>query len=576
VQPGTLNLAGLVVVGVLLVTACAPAAPPAAPPAAAPTSAPAAAASPAAKPAAAPSSVASPGSAASPAPAPTVASAAVAPSRTLVVENSFTFTTKDTDPARGGVDFAADPFFHAVYDTLLTFAVGDTTTPIPLVAASYTSSPDAKTFTFTLRKDVKFSDGTPLKAADVAFSYNRLLNLHDTPIYLLDGVTGVSAPDDYTFVLTTKDPNPSIPFIVTNPALGITNSAVLKAHGASDQPGADKTDTGEAYLQTASAGSGPYIMSGISTAQVEMKVNPQYWGPNKANFASVILRDVAAPTQLIEIQKATDSVVLSLSGDQAQMLSSNDKLTVNAFTSPNLTFLFTNSNPDVLSFGSNPHFISAVRYGMDYDALVKVAGAGAAQAPGVVPPQFFGALPASASVKRDLAKAKSELQASGLQNPAVELSYQTSTTGQTEALAAKIQANLAEVGITISLNGQPSTIATTNYRGGKLQMGLFGWAPDYPDPNDYLPFTPGQLVGKRAGWLPEAAPAIVELANKAGSTADMATRGKLFQDLQNQLNQESPIYPILNPGQAVVTTKNLTNVAYSPVWYIDFAAIGSN
>ena len=543
-HPRTLIQAGLVV-GLVFAAACAPAAPPAATPA---------------------------GSAAKPTSAPAAATA----TRTLIVANSFTFTTKDTDPARGGVDFSADPFFHAVYDTLLTFAVGDTTTPIPLVAASYTSSPDARTFTFTLRKDVKFSDGTPLKAGDVAFSYNRLLNLHDTPIYLLDGVTGVSAPDDYTFVLTTKDPNPSIPFIVTNPALGITNSAVLKAHGASDQPGADKTDTGEAYLQTASAGSGPYIMSGISTSQVEMKPNPQYWGPTKPNFGSVILRDVAAPTQLIEIQKATDEVVLSLSGDQAQTLSGNDKLQVNAFTSPNLTFLYTNVNPDVLQFGSNPHFISAVRYGLDYDALVKVAGAGAAQAPGVVPPQFFGALPASAAVKRDLAKAKTEIQASGLQNPAVELSYQTSTTGQTEALAAKIQANLAEVGITISLNGQPSTIATTNYRGGKLQMGLFGWAPDYPDPNDYLPFTPGQLVGKRAGWLPEAAPSIVELATKAGSTADLKTRGQLFQDLQNQLNQQSPIYPILNPGQAVVTTKNLTNVAYSPVWYIDFAAIGSN
>ena len=113
------------------------------------------------------------------------------------------------------------------------------------------ASPDAKIYTFKLRKDVKFSDGTPLKAADVAFSYNRLLNLHDTPVYLLDGVTGVEAPDDYTFVLTSKDPNPAIPFIVTNPALGVINSTVIKAHGGSDQPGADKTDTAEDYFQTA-------------------------------------------------------------------------------------------------------------------------------------------------------------------------------------------------------------------------------------------------------------------------------------------------------------------------------------
>jgi hypothetical protein len=49
--------------------------------------------------------------------------------------------------------------------------------------------------------------GTPLKAADFAFLVQRLLNLHDTPVYLLDGVSGVDAPDDYTFVLTSKDPN---------------------------------------------------------------------------------------------------------------------------------------------------------------------------------------------------------------------------------------------------------------------------------------------------------------------------------------------------------------------------------
>src|ERR1700730_14480282 len=196
----------------------------------------------------------------------------------------------------------------------------------------------------------------------------------------------------------------------------------------------------------------------------------------------------------------------------------------------------------------NPHFIAAVRYGLDYAALVTVAGAGAAQAPGVVPPQFLGALPAESSVKRDLAKAKSELVTAGLPAQTVELSYTTSTTGLTEALAAKIQANLAEVGITINLNGQPGAIATPNYRAGKNQMGLFGWAPDYPDPNDYLAFMPGALVGKRAGWLAEAAPAIVELGAKAGSTADNAARAQLYRDFQTQMNQQSPIFPLLNPG----------------------------
>ena len=64
--------------------------------------------------------------------------------RTLVIANAYSFTTKDTDPDRGGVDFDADPFFHAVYDTLLTFKPGDTTSPQPLVAESYSASADAQ------------------------------------------------------------------------------------------------------------------------------------------------------------------------------------------------------------------------------------------------------------------------------------------------------------------------------------------------------------------------------------------------------------------------------------------------
>src|SRR5260370_82613 len=99
--------------------------------------------------------------------------------KTLVIDHAYAWDfSKDNDPSRGGVDFEADPFFHAIYDSLLTFKLGDSSTPIPLVAQSYTVSPDAKTFTFTIRKDVKFADGTPLNARDVEFTYNQLRKQH--------------------------------------------------------------------------------------------------------------------------------------------------------------------------------------------------------------------------------------------------------------------------------------------------------------------------------------------------------------------------------------------------------------
>jgi peptide/nickel transport system substrate-binding protein len=498
-----------------------------------------------------------------------------ATSKTLVVDDAYTWDfSKDTDPSRGGVDFDADPFFHAVYDSLLTFKLGDSSTPIPLVAESYTSSADARTFTFKIRKDVKFADGSPLTAHDVEFTFNRLLNVHDNPVYLLDGLTSMKATDDYTFVLVSAAPNPAIPFIVTNPALGILNSKLLKAHGGTDAPDAAKTDTAHDFLGTTSVGSGPYTMASASTSQVVMKANPRYWGPDKPNFGTVIFRNVAAATQLIEVQKATNQIELSLSGDQANSLKGNGKLAVKSFTSPNVLFAFCNLK--TVTACANQHFVNAIRYGIDYQGLVSVAGAGAAQATGVVPSQFLGALPRSQAVKRDVAQAKSELQASGVTNPTIQLDYTINSTGLNETLASKMKANLAEVGITANLNGQPSSIATPNYRGGKYQLGLAGWAPDYPDPNDYLAFLPDQLVGKRAGWLKGAAPSIEALGARAGATADNATRGQLFQQLQTMLNQESPMMPLIQPGQSVVATSNLTNVVYSPVWYLDLASIGTH
>lgn len=498
-----------------------------------------------------------------------------AASKTLVVDDAYTWDfSKDTDPSRGGVDFDADPFFHAIYDSLLTFKPGDSSKPIPHVAESYTVSPDAKTFTFKIRKDVKFADGTPLTAHDVEFTFNRLLNLHDNPVYLLDGITSMKATDNSTFVLESSIPNPAIPFIVTNPALGIINSKLLTAHGGSAAADAAKTDTAHDFLGKTSVGSGPYVMASVDTSQVVMKANPKYWGPDKPNFGTVIFRNVAAATQLVEVQKATNQIELSLSGDQAASLKNNSKLTVKSFTSPNIAFAFCNLKTTPAC--ANQHFVNAIRYGIDYNSLVSVAGAGAAQAPGMVPSQFLGALPHSKATKHDVTKAKSELQASGISNPTIQLDYTISSTGLNDSLAAKIKANLAEVGITANLNGQPSSIATPNYRGGKYQLGLASWAPDYPDPNDYLAFLPDQLVGKRAGWFKGASPTIEDLGARAGSTADSNARGQLFQQLQTLLNQDSPMIPLIQPGQSLVATNNLTGVIYSPVWYLDLAGIGTH
>ena len=237
-------------------------------------------------------------------------------STTLVVDKSFDIKTTDPqrqfEPTGGIVD-------HALYDTLLKFVGADVSHPKPDAALSYKASADAKTYTFTLRKNIKFSDGTPLTSKDVVFSFKRLVNLKGNPSFLLAGIT-TTAKGPYTVVLTSATPNPAIPVLVANTSLGIVNSKVVIANGGSDAPNADKVDKAEKYINAHSVGSGPYTLKSFSTSsQVVLTANPTYWGV-KPKFTSVVVRNVLPATQLLDVQRGTNEIALDLSPDQAKTL----------------------------------------------------------------------------------------------------------------------------------------------------------------------------------------------------------------------------------------------------------------
>jgi peptide/nickel transport system substrate-binding protein len=495
-------------------------------------------------------------------------------STTLVVDKSFDLKTSDPqrqfEPTGGIVD-------HAIYDSLLRFVGADVSHPKPNVALSFKASADAKTYTFTLRKTIKFSDGTPLTSKDVVFSFRRLVNLKGNPSFLLAGVT-TTAKGPYTVVLTSKTPNPAIPVLVANTSLGIVNSKVVIAHGGTDAAGADKKDKAESYLNGHSAGSGPYTLKSFSTtSQVVMTANPTYWG-TKPKFQQVVLRNVAAPTQLLDVQRGTNEISVDLSPDQATSLKGKSNLNVSQTPSPNVFFLFANRNPAVSATAANPHIQNAIRLGLDYPGLVSLAGAGAVQAAGVVPSMFLGALKPGSGIRSDQAKAKAEVAASGISNPTLNLEFPSDITSNGLSfgvIAQRIQSDLGKIGITVNLAGSPVATSLGTYRGGTEPLGLWYWGPDYPDPNDYLVFLPGATVGLRAGWPAGADPALEALGKKAAAIVSPTARATAFRQIQTQLNATGPFFPLIQPGQVVVSSKNLTNTAFNALYWIDVAAVGS-
>ncbi|HJQ00729.1 MAG TPA: ABC transporter substrate-binding protein [Jatrophihabitans sp.] len=490
-------------------------------------------------------------------------------SDTLVVDTSFDLKTSDPGRMFEPTGLLVD---HAVYDTLLTFTNGDMTKPVPDLATSYTASSDAKTYTFTLRSDATFSDGTPVTSADVVFSLNRVANLKGNPSFLMGGLTA-SAPDPHTVVLTSAAPNPAVPFIVPNPALGILNSQAVKAAGGTDAAGADSADKAEAALNSKSEGSGPYILSTFDTAsQVVLTRNPKYWG-SKPHYSKIIVRNVPANVQKLNVLKGSSQIAVDLSPAQASGMSG---VNIINGASPNVFFLLTNNSPKVSAATSNPDFQEAVRYGLDYDGLLQLAGPGSVQAAGVIPSMFLGSLPVDQGVKRDVERAKAALTRSGLNHPTVQLAYPSDLQVNGISfgdLAARIKQNLAEVGITVNLAPAPTQTALDGYRNGKEQLGLWYWGPDYPDPSDYLAFLPGNTVGLRANWTKGADPALEALGATAGTTTDNTTRQRLYQQIQTSMNKSGPFMPLIQPAQILVGAKSLSGLHSNALWELDLSDV---
>src|SRR4051794_17280970 len=213
-------------------------------------------------------------------------------SSTFVVDNSFTIKT--ADPQRA-FDPTASIVDHGIYDTLFTYNKSDLAHPVPLLVSSWKASSGARVFTFRLKPSAHFANGDALTSADVVFSLNRLINIKGNPSFLLAGIT-VRAAGKYGVVMRSKTPAGQLPAILANPSTGIVNAKLVQAHGGSAAGNAAKSDKAEQWLNSpdsAGAGSGPYVLDAYSTtSQITLKRNPQYWGPTKPAFDTVVVRNM--------------------------------------------------------------------------------------------------------------------------------------------------------------------------------------------------------------------------------------------------------------------------------------------
>jgi peptide/nickel transport system substrate-binding protein len=506
-------------------------------------------------------------SAAAPSGSGSAASSASTGGGTLTV--GTTDQTVAVDPA-GSYDFGSTLLEVQIYQYLMSVPAGGKT-PEP-DAADKCSFTKPTEYTCTIKDGLKFSNGDPLTANDVAFTFTRVVKIADPngPSSLLANMVSAKATDAKTVVFTLKNPNDQTwPYILGTSAGPIVDSKVFPADKLLDDAHA--------------IGSGPYaIASYDKNQQVTLKANPNYTGANKPKIDNVTLKYYAQSSNLkLDIQSGQiDVAYRTLTPSDITNLKTNPDVSVLTGAGGELRYLVFNLKTMP---GSNDAQKLAIRqamaYSVDRDQLANDVYKGTYQpAYSMVPKSLANAVEPfkdAYGTKPDKAKAASTLQAAGVKTPVtLNIEYTTDHYGPTSTQEYDaLKRQLESTGLfKVNLGSALYTTYSKERVKDTYPIYQLGWFPDYVDADNYLsPFlVPGNFVGAhycdpdKKGNAVAGAPCtkdgVLPLLAKEETTSGSARTAALEQIQKIEATGTMPYLPLLTGNQVAVARKNVTGV----------------
>lgn len=485
-------------------------------------------------------------------------------------------STDSLDPARGFTG-TTGIVNKATYETLVTFPDEDASSIQPLLATDWSVSDDGLVYTFNLRDDVVFNDGSPMTASDVVFSFNRLINVKGNPSFLAENIAGVEAIDDYTVAISLYNVNPSFLAELPNYAFSISSEAIITANGGTSGEDAAETDLAEEFLNSSSAGSGPYILeSWEPLVETVLVRNPNYWG-EQPYFDRIIIANIAeAATQLVALQSGDIDLALDLSADQISTLEGAENITIYSGPSVTTHFLLMNADPEIGGPVSDPLVQKAIRLSLDYDGYITLWGG--LEPVGNLAIGMPGALSEDQAITPDLDAARDLLAQAGYpEGFDITLSYPDfSWQGVDMNInAQKIQSDLAEVGINVTLNPGELGVSLDEYRNGLQGFAYWFWGPDKLDMVDLLSFLPGgKVASERANWdLEDVDPEIQAMIQQAAVETNDEARTQLYAELQLWMQESGAFAPFNQPDIQSAFASDIEGYIWHPQWAVDLALL---
>ncbi|MFE4463032.1 ABC transporter substrate-binding protein, partial [Nocardia tengchongensis] len=282
-----------------------------------------------------------------------------------------------------------------IYEGLLQFAPGTDKAQLqPLLATSWTASPDNKVFTFALRQGVKFHDGTPFTAAAIKASFDRRLAVNQGPAYMVSDIESVTTQGDYAATITLKAPNAVFLDYLASPY----GPRMLSPTGLAANAGSDNDQT---YLSTHDLGTGPYTLTDAQVgSHYGLAAFGDYWGA-KPYFTTVdlpVVTDTSA--QQLQFNNGQLAAVLhDLPSSAVSAYIGNSKFANYSLPTMMSNYFYVNPHKGMFT---NQAARSALLQAIDVNQIVQQAYSGRGKvADQVYPPNMMAAQFAKQGITHD-------------------------------------------------------------------------------------------------------------------------------------------------------------------------------
>ncbi len=435
----------------------------------------------------------------------------------------------------------------------------------PQLAESWKVSDDGLTWTFKLRKGVKFHDGYPFNARAVYDSFARIID-KSHPYYQygkwkylslsLGPVKDIKVVDDYTIALVTEKPYAPL---LNNLALWLCPILSPKAMNEyKDQIGMHPV------------GTGPFkFKSWTKDDQIVLERNADYWG-EKAKVDRIILKSIPEPSaRLMALQSGTVDIADDLDPDSVNLVKKNPKFVVIERPSVNVGYLALNTEKPALK---DARVRQAISHAIDKNTLIKTIFQGlAVPAKNPFAPSIWGYNDKIKDYEYDPEKAKKLLaEAKFDPNTEIELwAMPVSRAYMPEPVktAELIQAYLAAVGVKAKIVRHEWGAYLSKTSNGEHDMCMLGWLGGNADPDNFL----YGLLSADTAKTPGAANVALwknaeftDLCLKAQKTFNKAERTKLYLKAQEIFHAEAPWVPLAHSTIVRCYSKKLQDVPLRP------------